>query len=204
MMEEYNHHISFRADPLPIIKISYVVNSKKEATMKITICDNPLNLIVHPNFRLKMLGFSEWMEVHEKRLGLPPSPELATFGLTAEEKKRKRTELIKEVFITEDVIVAGMDRNLIPPSGVMPIQGPVINEPKSGIFFMNGNMDISFQRENEFHLTPTTELIRLQKQIKVDSEIAREMFSRMNYLIKARSDCIKAKEIIEKNLDNLG
>ncbi|GJX63377.1 hypothetical protein Tco_0296277 [Tanacetum coccineum] len=46
MMEEYNHQISYRADPLPITKISYVVNSRKEATMKITRGDNPLNLIV--------------------------------------------------------------------------------------------------------------------------------------------------------------
>ncbi|GKD33749.1 hypothetical protein Tco_1249258 [Tanacetum coccineum] len=64
MMEEYKHQISFRADQLPIIKISYVVNPNKEATMKITRGDNHLNLVVHPNFRLKTLGFSEWLEVH--------------------------------------------------------------------------------------------------------------------------------------------
>ncbi|GKF82478.1 hypothetical protein Tco_0244134 [Tanacetum coccineum] len=87
--------------------------------MKITRGDNPLNLIVHPNFRLKSLGFSEWLKVHAlaskktrksndmllqslrakfqwvinqaKKLGLPPPLALATFGMTAEEKKRKRT-----------------------------------------------------------------------------------------------------------------
>nr|GEU75700.1 hypothetical protein [Tanacetum cinerariifolium] len=96
-----------------------------------------------------------------KRLGLSPPPELATFGLTAEEKKRKRTELIKEVFVTENVKVDGMDRNLIPPPRIMPIQGLVLNEPESGIFFMN-----------------------------------------MNTNIEARSDYIKAREIVEKNLDN--
>nr|GEZ63429.1 hypothetical protein [Tanacetum cinerariifolium] len=85
-----------------------------------------------------------------KRLGLPPLSELATFGLTAEEKKKKRTELIKEVSITENVQVDEMDRNIIPPSGIMPIQGLVINEPDSGIFLMNGNTDIGFQRENVF------------------------------------------------------
>nr|GEY40939.1 hypothetical protein [Tanacetum cinerariifolium] len=199
MMEEYKRHISFRADILPIIKISYVVNSTKGETMKITRGDNPLNLVVHPNFKLKTLGFSEWLEVHAlafkksgtsnnlllqslrakfqwvinqaKRLGIPPPHELATFGLTAKEKKRR---------------------------------GVVINEHESRIFFMNGNTDISFQRESEFYLTPTVELIRLQNQIKVDSEIAREMVSRMNYVIEARSDCSKAREIVEKNLDNLG
>ncbi|GJY96713.1 putative reverse transcriptase domain-containing protein [Tanacetum coccineum] len=81
---KYNPQIFFRADPLPITKVSYVVNSNKEATMKITRGDNPLNLIVHPNFRLKSLD-------QAKKLGLPPPPALATFGMTAEEKKRKRT-----------------------------------------------------------------------------------------------------------------
>ncbi|GJX53591.1 hypothetical protein Tco_0281960 [Tanacetum coccineum] len=207
-LEKSKQELRKLADTLPITKISYVVNSRKEATIKITRGDNPLNLVVHSNFRLKTLGFSEWLEVHAltskktgtlnnlflqslrakfqwvinqaKRLGLPSSPELTTFG------------------------VDGMDRNLIPPSGIMPIQGVVINEPESGIFFMNGNTDIGFQRESEFHLTPTIELIRLQKQIKVDSEIAREMFSKMNYVIEARSDYVKAREIVENNLDNVG
>ncbi|GKD92671.1 hypothetical protein Tco_1372508 [Tanacetum coccineum] len=119
ILEEYNHQISFRADPLPITKINYTVNTNKEATMKIIKGDNPLNLIFHPNFRLKSLGFSEWLEVHAlaskktrksndmllqslrvkfqwvidqaKKLRLPPPPALATFKMTAEEKKRKRT-----------------------------------------------------------------------------------------------------------------
>nr|GEV17735.1 reverse transcriptase domain-containing protein [Tanacetum cinerariifolium] len=143
MMEEYKRQISFRADTLPIIKIKYVVNFRKEATMKITRGDNPLNLVVHPNFRLKTLGFSEWLEVHAldskksgtsnnlllqslrekfqwvinqaKRLGLPPPTELATFGLTTKEKERKRTEFIKEVFVIENIRVDRMDRNLISP-----------------------------------------------------------------------------------------
>ncbi|GKG26066.1 hypothetical protein Tco_0399212 [Tanacetum coccineum] len=107
MMEEYKHQISFRADQLPITKIGYVVNPNKEATMKITRDDNPLNLVVNPNFRLKTLGFSEWLEVHAlaskksgklndmlnqaKKLGLPPPPTLATLGMTTEDKKRKMT-----------------------------------------------------------------------------------------------------------------
>nr|GEW38016.1 hypothetical protein [Tanacetum cinerariifolium] len=139
--------------------MSYVVNSKKEETMKITRSNDPLNLIVHPNFRLKTLGFSEWMGVHAlaskksgesnnlllqslmakfqwvinlaMRLGLPLPPKLANFGLTAKEKKRKRAEFINKVFVTEDVRVDGRGRNLIPPLGVIPIQGLVISEPES-------------------------------------------------------------------------
>ncbi|GJS59943.1 retrovirus-related pol polyprotein from transposon TNT 1-94, partial [Tanacetum coccineum] len=143
MMEEYNHQIFLRADTLPITKISYIVNSRKEATIKIT---------------------------REDRTS-PPS-ELATL-ITIEERKIKRTEfiremfviedvseVIKEVLVTKDVRVDGMDRNLIPPPGIMPIQ------------------------------------VRLQRQIKVDSEIAKEMVSRMNDVIEARSDCTKAREIL--------
>ncbi|GJY06952.1 hypothetical protein Tco_0374006 [Tanacetum coccineum] len=171
-MEDYNHQISFRADKLPIIKINYVVNSRKEGTIKITRGDNPLNLIVHPNFRLKQLSFSEWLEFHalaskksrasnnllqqslrakfqwvinqEKRLGLPPPPELATFGLTAEENKRKRAEFIKEMFVTKDIRVDRMNRNMIPPPEAVPIEGLVIKELESGIFYMNMNMDVVF------------------------------------------------------------
>nr|GEX98943.1 nodal modulator 1 [Tanacetum cinerariifolium] len=84
----------------------------------------------------------ELVSFQAKRLGLPPSPKLVNFGLTAEEKKIKRAEFVKEVFITEDVRVDGMGRNLIPPPRVIPIQGLVISEPESGIFFMNRNTNI--------------------------------------------------------------
>ncbi|GJV86647.1 hypothetical protein Tco_1530585 [Tanacetum coccineum] len=45
MMDEYNHCINFRDDPLPITKFSYRVNNvSKEATMRITSNNQPLNL----------------------------------------------------------------------------------------------------------------------------------------------------------------
>ncbi|GKA20479.1 hypothetical protein Tco_0700468 [Tanacetum coccineum] len=199
MMEEYNHQISYIADPLPIIKISYVVNSRKEANMKITRGDNPLNLIVHPKFRLKTLGFSEWLKVH---------------ALASKKSGTSNNLLLQSLRAKVD----GMDRNLIPPSGVMPIQGLVINEPESGIFFMNGNTDIGFQKESKFHLTPTTELIRLQKQIKVDSEISKEireedqLSAKHQLAVKGLSECkasesnirrIQVKYIVKKVEDYL-
>ncbi|GJX69738.1 hypothetical protein Tco_0305465 [Tanacetum coccineum] len=163
MMEEYKHQISFRADQLPITKISYVVNPNKEETMKITRGDNPLNLVVYPNFRLKTLGFSEWLEIinQAKKLGLPLPPAFVTFGMTAEDKKRKRTKILEEVFVKENTVVDGMHRNLVPPLGIEGRQGLVIREPESGIFFYNGNWDLVFQREEEFHLATTAQLIRL-------------------------------------------
>ncbi|GJT28710.1 hypothetical protein Tco_0908985 [Tanacetum coccineum] len=64
MLDEYNHQISYRVDQLPITKISYKVNSSKEASMRITRGNNPLNLTVYEKFRLQTLRFSEWLEVH--------------------------------------------------------------------------------------------------------------------------------------------
>ncbi|GJT33558.1 hypothetical protein Tco_0923977 [Tanacetum coccineum] len=66
MLEEYNHCISFRADPLPITKISYrIKNSTNEACMRITRNHQPLNLTMYEKFVLKMLGFSECLELHD-------------------------------------------------------------------------------------------------------------------------------------------
>ncbi|GJZ24006.1 hypothetical protein Tco_0561465 [Tanacetum coccineum] len=159
--------ISFRADQLPITKISYVVNQNKEATMKIIKGDNPLNLVVDLNFMLKTLGFSEWMEVIDqaKKLGLHPPPALATFGMIAEDKKRKRTEILKE-------------------------------EPELEIFFYNGNWDLVFQREEEFRLETTAQLIRLQSSIQRSTPKTNEMFRKLELTIEARDDVDQARDIV--------
>ncbi|GJZ24009.1 retrovirus-related pol polyprotein from transposon TNT 1-94 [Tanacetum coccineum] len=94
MIEEYKHQISFRADQLPITKISYVVNPNKEATMKITRGDNPLNLVVHPNFRLKTMGFSEWLEVH----ALASKKYRKSNDMLLKEKEKDR--VLKEIFVS--------------------------------------------------------------------------------------------------------
>nr|GEZ04535.1 hypothetical protein [Tanacetum cinerariifolium] len=193
ILKEYNHQISLRADPLPIIKIVDTVNSNKEATMKIIRGDNPLNLILHPNFRLKSLGFSEWLKVHA----------------LASKNTGKSNDMVMQSLRAKFQWVMDQAKKLglPPPSALatfMIIEGLVIKEPESGIFYMNRNTDVVFYRESEFHLTPTVQLIRIQNQIKVDSEIADEMFRKMIYAIEARSDCIKARENVEKNLDNFG
>ncbi|GKC02748.1 hypothetical protein Tco_0994358 [Tanacetum coccineum] len=98
---------------------------------------------------------SQWDVNQAKKVGLPPPPELATLGMSAEDKKQKRTKFLKEMFVTEDIRMDRMYRNLTPPIGIIPIDRLVIAEPKSGIFFMNKNINVAFQRESEFHLTPT-------------------------------------------------
>ncbi|GJW77947.1 retrovirus-related pol polyprotein from transposon TNT 1-94 [Tanacetum coccineum] len=100
MLEEYNHYITFRADPLPITKISYKVDSSKQASIRITRDNNPLNLTA-------------------RKLGLNPPPQLSAFDLPAPEKKIKQaSEILEEVFVKEDIRVDGVQRNLIPPPGV--------------------------------------------------------------------------------------
>ncbi|GJZ98018.1 hypothetical protein Tco_0670471 [Tanacetum coccineum] len=65
MLERYNHYITFRADKLPITKISYKINNAtKDATMRIERNKQPLSLTFYEKFVLKKLGFSEWIEIH--------------------------------------------------------------------------------------------------------------------------------------------
>ncbi|GKB71546.1 hypothetical protein Tco_0932958 [Tanacetum coccineum] len=104
---------------------------------------------------------------------------------------------MKEVFLKEDIIVDGVYRNLTPPEGVIRSAGLVIREPKSGIFVYNGNFDLVFQRESKFHL-------ETKNIIKVELVIAREMYDKMIYVIEASPDFIEAREVVQKNLDDLG
>ncbi|GJX58423.1 hypothetical protein Tco_0289813 [Tanacetum coccineum] len=116
MLEEYNHYITFRADPLPITKISYMVNnSTKEASMRIIRNNQPLNITVYD--RSSFVSSQKLPPL----LGILPPPQLTAFGLTSLEKKKKRSaEILKEVFVKEDIVVDGMHWNLVPPSGVVP------------------------------------------------------------------------------------
>nr|GEY98054.1 hypothetical protein [Tanacetum cinerariifolium] len=174
-------------DQLPIIKISYRVNSFKEATMRITRGNDPLNLTVYERFELKTLEFSEWLE--EKALGIPPPPELSTFRASINDKKRKRSlEILKKVFVKEDVVVDRMHRNLVPPLKVEGRKGLVIREPESGVFFFNGNFDLVFQRKEEFYLATAPQLIRLQNGILRGTLEAEEFFKKMELTIEARDD----------------
>ncbi|GKE67125.1 hypothetical protein Tco_1521286, partial [Tanacetum coccineum] len=170
MLEEYNHLIKFRVDPLPITKISYRINnSTKEASIK-------ANDVLLKNLKAKF----QWVKTQAEKLGVSPLPQLTAFGFSNSEKKRKRTsEIIKAVFVKENIIVDGMHRNMTPPPWVVPSEGLVIKEPKAGIFFYNGNFDQVFQREEEFHLATTLQLIKIHNSTKLNIEIAEDMYQKM-------------------------
>ncbi|GJT61685.1 hypothetical protein Tco_1005218 [Tanacetum coccineum] len=208
-----------RADPLPITKISYKVDSSKQASIRITRGNNPLSLTVYDKFIINMSGFTEWLKLHALasisntkannlllkilkakflwlksqagKLGLtPPPPELCAFDLCAPKKKRKRaSEILEEVFVKEDIRVDGMHRN-----GIEGNRGLVIREPEPRIFFYNGNFDLVFQREEEFHLATTAQLIRLQNAIQRGSPEAEEIFAKLDLTIKARNDVTEARK----------
>ncbi|GJW64166.1 hypothetical protein Tco_0116050 [Tanacetum coccineum] len=186
MLEEYNHLIKFRADPLPITKISYRINnSTKEASIK-------ANDVLLKNLKAKF----QWVKTQAEKLGVSPLPQLTAFRFSNSEKKRKRTsEIIKAVFVKENIIVDGMHRNMTPPPWVVPSEGLVIKEPKAGIFFYNGNFDLVFQREEEFHLATTPQLIKIQNSTKLNIEIAEDMYQKMILAIEARDDVVEARKI---------
>ncbi|GKE48383.1 hypothetical protein Tco_1479641 [Tanacetum coccineum] len=144
-MDEYNHCINFKDDPLPMTNFSYSVNNdSKEATMTITKNNQPPNLKIYDRFIIKILRLSEWIESHAltskkhstfndqllknlkakfqlvatiaRKLGIPPPSQLTVFKLpTTEKKKKRRTELLHEVFVKDNIMVDGMQRNLVHP-----------------------------------------------------------------------------------------
>ncbi|GJV56825.1 hypothetical protein Tco_1457830 [Tanacetum coccineum] len=180
ILQEYNHCITFRANPLPITKIGYKVNnSTKEASMRITRYNLPLNLTVRSKSNgllLKNLKAKfQWVKTQAAKLGIPSPPQLTVFELPPAKRKvgikrKRRYELIHEVFVKENIIVDGMQRNLTLLKGVVRKAGMVIKEPEAGIFLCNGN----------FNLHVYDELI---------------------YEIKSWPDFVQAREIVEKNLD---
>ncbi|GJV14395.1 hypothetical protein Tco_1359718 [Tanacetum coccineum] len=95
-------------------------------------------------------------------------------------------------------------RNLIPHLGVEGSIGLVIREPESWIFFYNGNFDLVSQKEKEFHLATTAQLIRLQNDIQRGSPKAEEMFVKFELKIKARNDVTEARKVVKDYLDDLG
>nr|GEX72240.1 hypothetical protein [Tanacetum cinerariifolium] len=184
------------------------INSSMEATMRITRGKDPLNVNVYDKFKLNTLGFIEWLEwvlSQAKALGIPPPPELSTFGVSINDKKKKRSsDILKEVFVQEDIVIDGMHKNLVPLPDIVGSRGQVIREPKLGIFFYNGNFDLVFQRKEEFRLATTAQLIKQQSAIQRGTLEAEEMIKKLELTIKARNDVNHARKNIQDNLDGLG
>ncbi|GKD79643.1 hypothetical protein Tco_1342264, partial [Tanacetum coccineum] len=94
-------------------------------------------------------------------------------------------------------------RNFSLPKGVVGKVGLVIKEPKARIFLYNGNFDLDFQRRTEYQLVSTSQLIRIQNLINVDSEYAKLVYDELIYEIKSRPDFSQSREIVAKSLDDM-
>ncbi|GJU69077.1 hypothetical protein Tco_1255336 [Tanacetum coccineum] len=187
ILQEYNHCITFRANPLPITKISYKVMGFSEwievhaLASKVRSKSNGLLL---KNLKAKF----QWVKTQAAKLGIPSPPQLTVFELPPAKRKvgikrKKRYELIHEVFVMENIIVDGMQRNLTLLKGVVGKAGMVIKEPEARIFLYNGNFDLVFQRRSEYALASTPQLIRIQNLIKIDSEYAQHVYDELIYEI---------------------
>nr|GEZ09829.1 hypothetical protein [Tanacetum cinerariifolium] len=120
----------------------------KIATMRITRNNQPLYYKIFDDFKLKMFGFIKCLRLHNlaskrknatndqllknlnvkfkwvatiaEKLNIPPSPPLVDFQLPPTKIKRKRrAEIVKEVFVSDDIMVDGMHKNLTLPQEVI-------------------------------------------------------------------------------------
>ncbi|GKC45121.1 retrotransposon protein, putative, ty1-copia subclass [Tanacetum coccineum] len=147
-LKEYNHCISFRDDPLPITKISYRVNnSTKEATMRITRNNRPLNYKIYDKFVLKMLGFSELLEVIDVASKNQNKSNDQLLKNLKPKFQWRRAEVIHEVFLKDNSVVDGMHRNLVPHARVIGSLELLIEEPEARIFVYNRSFNLVFHRE---------------------------------------------------------
>nr|GEY85065.1 hypothetical protein [Tanacetum cinerariifolium]GFB05280.1 hypothetical protein [Tanacetum cinerariifolium] len=87
----------------------------------------------------------QWVINQSKKLGLHSPPALATFGMTAEDKKRKRTENLEEVFVKENVVVDGMHRNMFLPQGLKAEKGLSSENMSLGFSSTTGIRTLSFK-----------------------------------------------------------
>ncbi|GKB47614.1 hypothetical protein Tco_0898367, partial [Tanacetum coccineum] len=144
--------------------------------------------------RLKMLGSIEWLELHK----------IAYRKQGAANDQLLKNLKAKFKWVAKDVIVDDMHRNLTLPQGITSVRaGQVIKEPEARILVHNGNFDLIFQHRSEYNLASTTQLIRIQNLIKIDSEFAQEIYDELIWVIECRPDVVEASKTIEKNLDGL-
>ncbi|GKD39557.1 hypothetical protein Tco_1259764 [Tanacetum coccineum] len=134
--EEYKHYISFKDDPLPITKFNYRLHSLASKRQNAT----------NDQFLKNLKAKFKWVANTIDKLGILPPLQLTDFELPPAERKRKRVaEIIKEVFVSEDIVVDRMHINLNLPHRITTgTTGQLIKEPEARIFLYNGKFDLIF------------------------------------------------------------
>ncbi|GJS02120.1 hypothetical protein Tco_0318628 [Tanacetum coccineum] len=130
------------------------------------------------NYKVKNLKAKfQWVATQVGRLDIPPPPQLSAFKLPSTKKKSDKKR-----------------------KGCS-IRGAGDPETWSQEIFLTWLiLTWFFQREEEFHLATTPQLIRIQNAIKKNSAEAKEMYIKLNFVIEARIDVVEARRIV---LDNL-
>ncbi|GJW16637.1 hypothetical protein Tco_0024073 [Tanacetum coccineum] len=71
--------------------------------------------------------------------------------------------MVRQVFLNKEVVVDGMERNLLPLHGVTTGRhGEVLKQPEARILFYNANVELGFQRVSEYSTNLAINLRRIQ------------------------------------------
>ncbi|GJS35436.1 hypothetical protein Tco_0533818 [Tanacetum coccineum] len=152
----------------------------------------------------------QWVANQARKLVILPLPKLTAFEFPLAEKKtgmkrKRRAKVIHEVFVKEDIMVDGMHKNFVPPTGVVGSPGLVIVEPHAAdqvIHEVFVKEDITVDGMHKNFIPPTRVvgsprlLIKIQNDINVNLEIAQDMYNKMIYVIEAREDVVEARKIV--------
>ncbi|GJV84391.1 hypothetical protein Tco_1524289 [Tanacetum coccineum] len=85
-----------------------------------TVGEGPMTLKAKASDASSQEAKFHWVATQAGKLGIPPPPQLTAFKLLITSKKRKKkAEIIQEMFVKEKVVVDGMHKNIVPPLGVI-------------------------------------------------------------------------------------
>ncbi|GJY04118.1 hypothetical protein Tco_0370058 [Tanacetum coccineum] len=132
--EEYLNCIELKDDQQKITKFEYQWFELHELASKKKGGANDQLL---KNLKAKF----KWVASIVEKLNISPPYQLIDYEIPPTKRKRKRTnEIHKEVFVSEDVVVDGMHRNLTPPLEItFGKSGQVLENPKAKNLYFNGN-----------------------------------------------------------------
>ncbi|GJX84908.1 hypothetical protein Tco_0335682 [Tanacetum coccineum] len=111
--------------------------------------------------------------------------------------------MIQQVFLTKEVVVYGMEKNLASPQGVTTGKHKQeLKPPEPMLLFFNGNYDLGFQKVNKYRLATTVQLLGIHKLIDQDSDYENTIAAKFMLMTESRHDLVEAREIVEENLDD--
>ncbi|GJR34083.1 hypothetical protein Tco_1209767 [Tanacetum coccineum] len=178
---EYLNCIEKKVDNLPITKFKFHIKkaSKRNFTNWPQRRLELTTLSLHKDLQAKF----NWVTETSKKLKIAPPHQLTETKLPPAEKMRKGTkELIQHVFLNKEVIVDGMERNLVPPQSVTTRKlGEVIEHLKPGILFYNGNVELGGIRRIPFPCIRRIKLLYAKNEARIQNNTSYSTLMDMVY-----------------------